>query len=251
MSDTNTIIDELSNPPTFHLPADFFSNRSRYELWGVRVPVKLDVSVLADVGFHLVPQYSSLPHHAVQAKTNPSETESRPTAAHVIAKFPVKEHTHGLVSANPIEFDTYRILVRDEQSIKEMKAISQPFDKLVNIIDLSPTEISEADIAPSKDKGQPMNDEKQQLRIPYKSVEQVLGLKRRWNIYGTTSLDEQTLWKKRQENEKNHSPKHKKSRKHAVSTESSPKKQKTGHVDEAADISPKKDKKSKKDKTKK
>jgi len=243
--------DELSNPPTFHLPSDFYSNRNRYELWACRVPVKIDASMLSGVDLCLLNNESNFTQHTVGMKNDDvSGTELKSTLAHIVAKIPTGDHTYGLVSTNPLEFDTYRMLVRNESSIKEMKVLIQPFDKLLNVVDLSPTEVSETDIAPSRANSLYINDEKHQLRIPYTTVEQVQGLKRRWTMYGGTPLDEKTIWQTKQENiavtnSGSHKDKKRKMR-HLNGQEPSPVKYKTDRIEETRNIkSPKKDKKHK------
>jgi hypothetical protein len=223
--DSGTRMDDLSEPPSFQLPNEFFTNRQRFELWALRVPVKMDISVLNGMSFQLENQNNTWSHRSGPSISN---HESTSTSAPIISKVTCHDHTYGLLSTNPLEFDTYRLVLRDEHSTHEMKPLVQPFDQLINLVDWSPTQVSETDIAPSMENAKPMNDDKWSLRIPYKEKEQVRGLKRRWTWSGTTGVHEnlnQTLWGRMEqekiEKKRVKSPKQKKSRKHESQTMSS------------------------------
>jgi len=212
-----SIVDDLVDPPTFYLPSDFntINNDPDYEVWSLRTPVAFDPSALDGVSLSF--------NNDILANQNQTKKKYGGGAAlqqdKVISSFELSNDSndrYSIAVGHTSETKSFRILVPTkptaegddndddddddrEHAKKNMKLLSIPFTRHVNLIRSSKVEMTEFETAPSKERApKPQitataitGESKQNIglkmtmREAYSHIDQVKGLKRRWNMFGT------------------------------------------------------------------
>jgi len=170
----------LLEPSTFELPEDFNENPEDYELWSVRAPVKFDLSALNGTSFQFQFQHNK--------KTGPEPN---------VTSFEVDGHKYSLSQGHKAEISSFRILTAaaaaasqdedEEVNANAMKPLPVAFHKHFNLIQTTNAHVTDVDLAPSNERAPALDTAKVQMRIPYTPIDQISGLKRRWNMLGANS----------------------------------------------------------------
>ena len=251
MGEKETDESLLEVPPTFQLPNDFESNRKRYELWSVRVPVHFDMNCLDNVELSIA---------SPQKQQQQQNSEKRGITSSVgqnISEFQVNNTMHAITSGHLMESEHFRILhpkqtMKDESDNDDsdddddgskkkkedsssfvMTPIPFVFDKQIHIAEIPSYGETETDIAPSTECA--IKPDVSKMRIAYSDIPQATGLKRRWNPIGfnakvSSSLYQKTLQQQQKQQQKtvkttsSSTPKNKSDRKRVKSAKKSSKK---------------------------
>mmetsp|Transcript_12938 Transcript_12938/g.15173 ORF Transcript_12938/g.15173 Transcript_12938/m.15173 type:complete len:355 (-) Transcript_12938:206-1270(-) len=219
-------IKELLDPPSFQLPSTIHNNHTtddnlEYEVWSLRMPVQFDPSSLDGVSLSfnqdiLEQQQKKLVGTVAAQQDN------------VLASFELSndaDDRYSLALGPTAETQSFRVLVPatnqpvivdddtnddTEMSKKQMKLLPIPFTRHVTLIRSSKVDMTEFDLAPSKERapkprimttaatttttmttmGEPSTDNTSSkitmaMREAYSHVDQVKGLKRRWSLFGS------------------------------------------------------------------
>lgn len=215
-----SIAEDLVDPPTFYLPSGFedTNSNSDYEVWSLRTPVLFDPSSLDGIALSFNDDILSDQSQTKQKYGGGSGGGTTLQQDNVISSFELSNDSndrYSIVVGHTSETKSFRVLVPtkpisesdsneneyddDEYAKKNMKLHSIPFTRHVNLIRSSKVEMTEFDMAPSKELApKPQitaiartGDSKQNaalkmvMREAYSHVEQVKGLKRRWNMFGS------------------------------------------------------------------
>lgn len=173
------------DPPTFALPPDFESNRSRYELWSLRIPVKFDTANLNGVELNI---------NTAGVADGTAAVGGAAAGENMLSSFTVDGTAHSLSMGHPVENENFRLLLRnttatnrsdegdeDENAVEEydgkLRPCPVPFVRHINLVESSSER--EMDVAPSAEQA-PKPSAGTKLRSAYGPVPQVRGLKRRW-----------------------------------------------------------------------
>eukprot|EP00555_Chaetoceros_dichaeta_P007743 CAMPEP_0198257494 /NCGR_PEP_ID=MMETSP1447-20131203/7164_1 /TAXON_ID=420782 /ORGANISM="Chaetoceros dichaeta, Strain CCMP1751" /LENGTH=352 /DNA_ID=CAMNT_0043944413 /DNA_START=75 /DNA_END=1133 /DNA_ORIENTATION=+ len=219
-------IKELLDPPSFQLPSTIHNNHTtddnlEYEVWSLRMPVQFDPSSLDGVSLSfnqdiLEQQQKKLVGTVAAQQDN------------VLASFELSndaDDRYSLALGPTAETQSFRVLVPatnqpvivdddtnddTEMSKKQMKLLPIPFTRHVTLIRSSKVDMTEFDLAPSKERapkprimttaatttttmttmGEPSTENTSSKitmarREAYSHVDQVKGLKRRWSLFGS------------------------------------------------------------------
>lgn len=204
--------DLLLNPPSFDFPSDYYTNPSDYELWSLRVPIHFDVVThLDNQSLHiqnLVDKKSSNDNNNIRNTNNKSGIDES-----ILTSFQVGENddgnlrTYTLSLCPPSETQSFRILYQkykddddnnndtnddddddeDHDDIKKKEMIPMPvtFTRNLSIVETTRANVTEIELAPSIDRAPTVNLVKEKMRIPYVKIDQKVGLKKRWNVFGS------------------------------------------------------------------
>jgi len=235
-------IKELLDPPSFQLPSHFTNNASddenldEYEVWSLRMPVQFDPSSLNGVSLSF--NQDILEQQQQQKKKKNSGGGGVGQQDNVLSSFELSNDTddrYSLALGHTSETKSFRVLVPatnqqpvnvdkgddddddddssdndTDESKKKMKLLPVPFTRHVNLIRSSKVEMTEFDLAPSKERapkprimttsastttttttamGVTNKDTTfgmtMAMREAYSHVDQVKGLKRRWSLFGS------------------------------------------------------------------
>ena len=206
--------DLLLNPPSFDFPSDYYTNPSDYELWSLRVPIHFDVVT------HLDNQSLHIQNLVDKKSSNDNNNNIRNTNnksgidESILTSFQVGENddgnlrTYTLSLCPPSETQSFRILHKkykddddnnndtnddddeddeDHDDIKKKEMIPMPvtFTRNLSIVETTRANITEIELAPSIDRAPTVNLVKEKMRIPYVKIDQKVGLKKRWNVFGS------------------------------------------------------------------
>lgn len=164
--------DSLLNASSFQFPDDYERNPQDYEIWSVKVPVKFDMSALDGTTMQF-----NLPQEHDAKGLDP-----------VVLTLESNGEKYSLCAAPLEETSTCRILVRNEDDEnKEMKPSQNQFQNHFCLIQTTHTNITDIDLAPSNERLPAVDTEKVPLKIPYVPIPQKSGLKRRWNVMGSSA----------------------------------------------------------------
>ena len=223
----------LEAPPTFQLPNDFESNRKRYELWSVSVPVNFDMKCLDNVELSI-----ASPQKRQNNENKQQQSRGGTSVGQHISEFQVHNTMHAITSGHLIESEHFRMLhpkqtmknessdddddsddssssknKKDSSSSFVMTPIPFVFDKQIHISEIPSYGETETDIAPSTEGA--VKPDVSKMRIAYSDIPQATGLKRRWNPIGfnakvSSSLYQKTLQQQQQQQQKQQREKQKK-----------------------------------------
>lgn len=193
----------LLDPPTFELPSDYHENPSDYELWSLRVPIDFDISQLNCQMIHI----QNLENSTKSKKSGVKHSAIGPEA--ILTSFQIESNieddlprTYNLSQCQQNETQSFRILRSKKQkgndddevssrSIdghgKEMIPMPITFTKNLTIVETTHSNVTELELAPSIYKAPKVDLEKEKRRIPYISIDQKSGLKKRWNVFGSNA----------------------------------------------------------------
>uniref|UniRef100_A0A6U3TEY9 Uncharacterized protein n=1 Tax=Ditylum brightwellii TaxID=49249 RepID=A0A6U3TEY9_9STRA len=188
--------ERLVDPPTFQLPDDFQSNKSRYELWAVRVPVQFNAANLDGVKLYLNPG-------VLKGDATTGGVGAGASATSLLSSFSVNGKPHGLVLGHPSESDSFRLLAPssekgndnddEDEGQKLLRTVPHPFDKHVNLLDITGHDLAETDLAPSEEKAPDPKENGVNIRLAYSHKPQAQGLKRRWTQPGTGAIPSSSM----------------------------------------------------------
>lgn len=165
----------LLDPPTFKLPSDFEENPDDYEIWSLRVPVRFDMSSLDGTILNL----------------NLTEKDKKGKDIGVTS-FEIGENKYSLNLGNSAETENIRILTAledddDEDNEKGMIPLKVQIKKHFNLVHIPKSKTKDIDLAPSVERAPHVDMPAIQMRIPYSKIDQVKGLKRRWQVPGASA----------------------------------------------------------------
>ena len=157
----------------FQLPDDYKENPQDYEFWSVKVPVKVEMSVLNG---------STMQFRFLQEQSTKGLDP-------IFASFEINGEKYSFCNAPLEEVSTYRILAGndDDEQGKEMKPLPIPFHKHFSLVQTTNAAVADVELAPSNHRAPVVDVEKVPMRIPYVPIPQKTGLKRRWNVMGSTA----------------------------------------------------------------
>mmetsp|Transcript_16095 Transcript_16095/g.30407 ORF Transcript_16095/g.30407 Transcript_16095/m.30407 type:complete len:235 (+) Transcript_16095:104-808(+) len=215
--------DALLNASSFRFPDDYEQNPQDYELWSVKVPVKFDLSALNGTTMQF-----NLPQEHASKGIDP-----------VVLTLEANGEKYSLCTAPLDDTSNCRILVGsdDDDERKEMKPSKLRFQKHFCLIQTTNANITDIDLAPSNERLPAIDVEKVNMKVPYVPIPQKTGLKRRWNVMGSSAQWTPPVMVEEKEDHSTTSPVKKVKRETAT-----PKKSK----DKSPEKSPKKEKKSEK-----
>lgn len=196
----------LLDPPTFELPSDYHENPSDYELWSLRVPIVFDLSQLNGQMVHI----QNLENSTKSKRSGINHSAVGPEA--ILTSFQIESNieeddlprTYNLSQCQQNETQSFRILRSKKQKgndddddevssrsndghNKEMTPMPITFTKNLTIVETTHSNVTELDLAPSIYKAPKVDLEKEKMRIPYVSIDQKSGLKKRWNVFGSNA----------------------------------------------------------------
>lgn len=165
----------LLDPPTFKLPSDFEENSDDYEIWSLRVPVRFDMSSLDGTILNL----------------NLTEKDKRGKEIGVTS-FEIGDEKYSLNLGSSAETENIRILTAlqdddDEDNEKAMIPLKVQIKNHFNLVHIPNSKTKDIDLAPSIDRAPEVDMPAIQMRIPYSKIDQVRGLKRRWQVPGASA----------------------------------------------------------------
>lgn len=192
---------DLLDPPTFELPSDYHENPSDYEFWSLRVPIEFDLSQLNGQMIHI----QNLESYTNSKKSGVKHNAIGPEA--ILTSFQIESNiedvlprTYNLSQCQQNETQSFRILRSKKQKgnnddevssksndvhNKEMIPMPITFTKNLTIVETTHSNVTELELAPSNYKAPKVDLEKEKMRIPYVSIDQKSGLKKRWNAFGS------------------------------------------------------------------
>jgi hypothetical protein len=164
----------LLDPPTFKLPSDFEENPDDYEIWSLRVPVRFDMASLNGTILNL-----NLPE---------KEKKGKETG---VTSFEIGEEKYSLNWGSSAETENIRILTAleddDDENEKAMIPSKLQIKNHFNLVHIPNSKTKDIDLAPSLERAPQVDMPAIQMRIPYSKIDQVKGLKRRWQAPGASA----------------------------------------------------------------
>lgn len=164
----------LLDPPTFKLPSDFEENPDDYEIWSLRVPVRFDMASLDGTVLNL----------------NLSEKEKTGKELGVTS-FEIGGEKYSLNWGSSAETENIRILTAleddDDDNEKAMIPLKLQIMNHFNLVHIPNSKTKDIDLAPSLERAPQVDMPAIEMRIPYSKIDQVKGLKRRWQVPGASA----------------------------------------------------------------